>query len=61
MTRTASVLLGLAAYCLIAAHAQASPLARPDCGVLHTHFQAVDHGVLQTHLQSPDCGVLHTH
>ena len=52
MTRTATVLLGLAAFCLTTvAH------ARPDCGTLRTHMK--DCGTLRTHLT--DCGTLRTH
>jgi hypothetical protein len=55
MTRTATVLLGLAAFCLTAT-AQAH-VGAPDCGTLRTHLK--DCGTLRTHLK--DCGTLRTH
>jgi hypothetical protein len=56
MTRTATVLLGLAAFCLTAT-AQAHVGARPDCGTIRTHMK--DCGTIRTHLK--DCGTIRTH
>lgn len=52
MTRTATVLLGLAAFCLTA-----TAQARPDCGTIRTHMK--DCGTIRTHLK--DCGTIRTH
>jgi len=62
MTRTATVLLGLAAFCLtatISSPAMAHVGARPDCGTIRTHLK--DCGTIRTHLTSPDCGTIRTH
>ncbi|HUK01883.1 MAG TPA: hypothetical protein VLW26_06350 [Steroidobacteraceae bacterium] len=69
MTRTASLLLALAAVCLIGfqtntAQAQLAASARvDDGGSIHTHLQRTDDGgSIHTHLQrTDDGGSIHTH